>query len=281
VSASTERRSVLVTGAAGGIGRGIVRRFVAEGWTVAAVDRISDPLRLLAADTGDAVLPIVADLSTWEANRDAVAEAIHRFGRLDALVANAGIYDQATRLDQIDGDQLAAAFTELFAINVGSYLYLARAAMTELTARRGSIVMTASFASFSPGGGGVLYTAAKHAVLGIVRQLAYELAPDVRVNAVAPGVAPTRLGGIDALGHAPRDSVLPGSAQALPLGEVPEADAYAGLYTLLASEQARTMTGSVITADSGLSVRGIAPAPPRSPDRTPAPAQGTDHQRSA
>ena len=270
-------RAVLVTGAAGGIGRGIVRRFLREGAQVAAVDRDEQALARLADENGPNVLPIVADVSSWSANRDAVAQTIDQFGGLDVLVGNAGIYDHATPLAAIPGDQLESAFDELFAVNVSSYLYAARAAAGPLATRRGCMIFTASYASFSPAGGGILYTAAKHAVLGIIRQLAYELAPDVRVNGVAPGVAPTRLAGITALGQAPRDSVLPGSAGALPLGAVPDADAYGGLYTMLASPDAAAMTGSIITADSGLAVRGIAspngsadrPDPSLDPDLTP------------
>ena len=120
------------------------------------------------------------------------------------------------------------------------------------------MIFTASYASFHAAGGGVLYTASKHAVLGVVRQLAHELAPEVRVNGVAPGVAPTRLGGVGAFGQGEQDAGLPGVAEMLPLCERPSTDSYAGLFALLASRDAAHMTGTVITADSGLSVRGIA-----------------------
>ena len=107
--------------------------------------------------------------------------------------------------------------------------------------------------------GGALYTDSKHALLGVVRQLAYELAPDVRVNGVAPGIAPTRLRGIDALGQERSDSVLDGTASVLPLQEVPSTEAYGGLYTLLANAaDSGHMTGSMIVADSGLRIRGLA-----------------------
>jgi NAD(P)-dependent dehydrogenase (short-subunit alcohol dehydrogenase family) len=91
-----------------------------------------------------------------------------------------------------------------------------------------------------------------------VPQLPYALAPDVRVNGVAPGVAPTQLKGVATLGQGASDSVLEGTELALPLQEIPEVDAYCGVFTLLASDESRVMTGSLLTADSGLSIRGIA-----------------------
>jgi 2,3-dihydroxy-2,3-dihydrophenylpropionate dehydrogenase len=133
-----------------------------------------------------------------------------------------------------------------------------RAALDDLIASHGTVILTGSFASFNAVGGGVLYTASKHAVLGLVRQLAYELAPDGRVNGVAPGVAPTRLRGLSALGQQATDSVLDGTRQALPLQEVPEAGSYSGIFTLLASSDSAAMTGTMVTVDSGLSIRGIA-----------------------
>ena len=103
-----------------------------------------------------------------------------------------------------------------------------------------------------------LYTASKHAVLGLVRQLAYELAPDMRVNGITPGVAPTRLRGLSALGQSATDSVLDGTERILPLQAVPRLDDFDGIFTMLASDEARAMTGSMVSVDSGLSVRGLA-----------------------
>lgn len=121
------------------------------------------------------------------------------------------------------------------------------------------MIFTASYAAFAPSGGGCLYTASKHAVVGLVRQLAYELAPDIRVNAVAPGVAPTTLSGVRELNQTPKEAVLPGTERNVPLQAIPSADAYGGLYAFLASErEAGHITGSIFTADSGLAIRGLA-----------------------
>lgn len=250
-----------ITGAAGGIGRGIARRFVAEGARVVLCDLQGPGLQALAQELGAAAVAAPGDVARWESNRAAVALALEHFGRLDTFVGNAGIYDHAVPLSSMQGQDMGEAFDELFSVNVKAYLLGARAALDALRASRGSIIFTASFASFSPAGGGALYTASKHAVVGLVRQLAYELAPDIRVNAVAPGIAPTTLKGIAALGQQARDSVLEGTACHLPLQAIPPADAYGGLYAFLACDQdAGHITGSVFNADSGLAVRGFAPA---------------------
>jgi NAD(P)-dependent dehydrogenase (short-subunit alcohol dehydrogenase family) len=87
-------------------------------------------------------------------------------------------------LASYSAETLAATMDELLAINVRGYLYAAMAAREALLQSRGSIIFTGSVASFNAGGGGIVYTLAKHAVVGVVRQLALELAPDIRVNCV-------------------------------------------------------------------------------------------------
>src|ERR1700722_3854041 len=140
----------LVTGAAAGIGRGIVRRLVAEGARVAAVDIIQSGIAALADELHPMVHPIVADVSKWDANRDMVASALAAFGKLDVFVGNAGIYDQGVPLESLSGEAIDSGFDEVFAVNVKGYLLGARAVVDALLATRGSMVFTASFASFAP-----------------------------------------------------------------------------------------------------------------------------------
>ncbi len=98
-----------------------------------------------------------------------------------------GIFDFYRGLADLADDQLDAAFDEIFAVNVKSQLVCVRAALPELRRAGGSVVLTVSTSGFYPGRGGVLYVASKFAVRGCVIALAHELAPDVRVNGVAPG----------------------------------------------------------------------------------------------
>ncbi|MEV7005078.1 SDR family NAD(P)-dependent oxidoreductase [Streptosporangium sp. NPDC051022] len=252
-------KAVILTGAGSGIGRAVVVRYVAEGARVVAVDRNADNLGELHEELGDAVIPFPADVRSWDDNVRAVETAVSAFGGVDVFVANAGIFDGARALEDIPGEDLTTAAQEIFGVNVIAPMLGVRAAAGELIRARGAVVITGSYASFHAAGGGPLYTASKHAVLGLVRQLAYELAPDVRVNGVAPGVAPTRLGGIDALGQRPAESVLDGTREALPLQEIPSTAAYGGVYTLLANAaDSGHITGSMVNADSGLDIRGLA-----------------------
>src|SRR5208337_1786381 len=108
---------------------------------------------------------------------------------------NAGIWDSSISLAALPDDRISAAFDELFCVNVKGYLLGAKAAYRELPQTNGCIIFTVSNAVFYPCGGGPLYTASKHAVVGLIRQLAYELAPKIRVNGVAPGAIPTDLRG--------------------------------------------------------------------------------------
>ena len=126
------------------------------------------------------------------------------FGRLDTFVGNAGLFDYGARLVDMPIEALDRGFDELFAINVKGYLLGVKAAIEALTEASGNVVLTASLSSRNAGVGGAVYTASKHAVVGLVEQLAFELAPAVRVNGVAPGFMRTDIRGPHALGLADR-----------------------------------------------------------------------------
>lgn len=248
---------VVLTGAGAGIGRAVVTHFVGEGARVVAVD-ISPEVSSLTDSLGDAVIPLVGDVRDPALNQTAVDAAVGQWGRLDVFAGNAGIYDAAVPLEDIELTTLPKAFEELMGVNVLAPLLGVRAALPHLIASFGCVILTGSFATYHASGGGALYTASKHAVLGLVRQLAYEFAPDVRVNGIAPGVAPTKLRGVGALGQEPADSVLDGTAAVLPMQRVPSVADFNGVFTLLASDQSRAMTGTMVPVDSGLSIRGLA-----------------------
>src|ERR1043166_6117252 len=187
----------LVTGGGSGIGRGIVARFLAEGARVGVLERFPDRVEQLRADFGTAVYPVQGDVTRLEDNQRAVAETVRAFGQLDILVGNAGVFDSFLRFEDLPEDTLSAAFDEQFGVNVKGCLLGAKAALPELMKTEGCMVFTASVAGFYSGGGGVLYTASKHAVVGVIRQLAVEMAPRVRGN----GGGQTDLRGLAALGQ--------------------------------------------------------------------------------
>lgn len=254
--------AVLITGGASGLGRAIIERFVEEGARLAVLDRSAERLADLAAAFPDTVEPVAGDVRSLADNQRAVAACLARFGKLDCAIGNAGVWDFSVSLDAMAPDAIDAAFDELFHINVKGYLHLAKAALPALVKSAGALVFTVSNAGFDPGGGGPLYTASKHAVVGLIRQLAYEFAPAVRVNGVAPGPIPTDLRGPAALGQ--QDRSIGGidlagiAAPNVPLGFIPETADYAGGYVLFASRRdSRQATGSVLSLDVGASVRGF------------------------
>lgn len=251
-----DRASVVVTGAGSGLGRALADRFTAEGAYVVAFDRSEEKLAKVAADLGNRVTTVVGDVTRYEDNVRACKIAVDWQGRLDTFVANAGLWDFGRSLADSPPDQLQSGFDELFAVNVKGFLLGTKAALPALTQSRGSVIFTLSNAAFYPRGGGPLYVASKHAGVGLVRQLAFELAPEVRVNAVAPGGMATDLRGPASMGLAATsiEDALPireyvKSTTALHLDVRPED--YVGAYVLLASrDESPTVTGTVIDVSS-------------------------------
>lgn len=262
-----EGMTALVTGGGSGIGRGIVERFVAEGARVGVLDIAPERLEKLAEQLGDAVVTIEGDVTKLDDNLRAVATTVDAFGTLDVFVGNSGVNDGFTPLVALPEDAIDRIFDDIFAVNVKGYLLGAKTALPSLLETRGSMIFTVSNAGFYAGGGGPVYTASKHAVVGLIKQLAHELAPKVRVNGVAPGGTVTDLRlpvafgpGDDGRGQRAFD--VPGIeekiAEITPLHLAPRPEDHAGAYVLLASrENARAITGAIINSDSGLGVRGL------------------------
>jgi 2,3-dihydroxy-2,3-dihydrophenylpropionate dehydrogenase len=258
----------LVTGGGTGIGRAVALRFLEEGASVAIVGRDGtrlDEVVAAAGSLGEKVLPIVADVTSTTDMHSAVDATVERFGQLDTLVPNAGIWDYQRSITRLSGEELSAAFDELFAVNVKGYVLAVEAAWRALVASHGSVVMTLSNSSFYSNGGGPLYTASKHADRGLVLELAYELAPKVRVNGVACGGMRTDLRGPEAIGLRGRsieDSFARAAEGANPLiplhdASVDPAD-FTGPYVLLASKRnAGNITGVIIPVDGGIGARGF------------------------
>src|SRR5262245_40600618 len=196
-----EGQVALVTGGGSGIGQAIATRFVQEGARVGIMDRVAGRIEKLQAKFGKSVVAIGGDVVRLDDNKRAVAQTVDAFGRLDIFVGNAGVFDRAVPLADLPDDQLSAACDELFGVNVKGCLFGAKAALPELRKTHGCMVFTASVAGLNSGGGGVIYTASKHAVVGVIRQLAMELGPGIRVNGVAPGGTRTDLRGLAVLGQ--------------------------------------------------------------------------------
>ncbi len=255
--------SAVVTGGAGGIGRAVSDRFVAEGAGVCVLDRDEAAVAALEASSAGHMRGVAGDVRDYASHAHAVEAATAAFGKLDVLVANAGVFDFNRPLAAYDPQTLTAALDELLAINLRGYLFAVMAAREALRSSGGSVILTVSIAGFHAGCGGIAYTAAKHAVVGVVRQLALELAPEIRVNGVGPGGTLTDLRGTEALGHAARTirgipAVAERIAASVPLQLAQRPEDHAGLYVLLASrENARAITGEVLMSDGGVGVRPV------------------------
>lgn len=247
----------VVTGAGSGIGRAVVRRFLAEGAKVVGVIRSE---RDRAGLEAEGVLVVLGDVSHYETAERSVAAAVEAWGGLDVFVANAGLWDFHKRVEKQTPDQLRAGFEEMFGVNVLGTLYGARAALEELRKTNGSVIATGSNACFLAGGGGALYTASKFALRGLVMQLAKEFAPEVRVNAVAPGATNTGISGPSALAQQEKAmnsdaGRLHATAKYMPLGRVSSAEDHASIYVLLASRnESAYVTGATFLSDGGLTI---------------------------
>lgn len=260
MSRMLDNKVAVITGAASGIGRAVARRFVAEGARVVGFDRVPMGIDAEAAIDPAAYAGLTGDVRSAQDNQRAVALALERFGQLDVFVGNAGIYDNRRAFRSYSPAELDAAFDELFAVDVKGYMLGALAAASALARTRGSIIFTSSVSGQHAGFGGALYVAAKHAINGLTKQLALELAPEVRVNAVAPGYVPTQLRGIESLGQGGAGGP---AARDLPLQVIAEADDYAQAYVFLASDPASRMaSGTILQLDGGSAMRGPRPAAP-------------------
>ncbi|HDR9486441.1 TPA: cis-2,3-dihydrobiphenyl-2,3-diol dehydrogenase [Burkholderia aenigmatica] len=253
----------LVTGGGAGLGRAIVDRYVAEGARVAVLDKSAAGLEELRKRHGDAIVGVEGDVRSLDSHREAVARCVETFGKLDCLVGNAGVWDYLTQLVDIPDDLISEAFEEMFAVNVKGYILAAKAALPALYRSKGSAIFTVSNAGFYPGGGGVLYTAGKHAVIGLIKQLAHEWGPRIRVNGIAPGgILGSDLRGLKTLdlqdksiSTFPLDDML---KSVLPTGQAATAEEYAGAYVFFATRgDIVPLTGSVLNCDGGMGVRGL------------------------
>lgn len=263
-----------ITGGGSGIGRAVALRFLQEGAAgVAVFGRSADRLHSVAEEAGvlgDRVLAIEGDVRSAADLAAGVAATVDRFGKLDVAVPNAGIWDFQRSVHGTTPEQIETIYDEVFDINVKGYLLTASTVWPALVESSGNIVMTLSNAAFYSAGGGPVYTAAKHAARGLVTQLAYELAPKVRVNGVAIGGLRTDLRGPKAAGLGERSIETSfakrgdhsGPNMWLPLHEASTDPVDStGPYVLLASRgNAGVVTGAIINADGGIGVRGFASA---------------------
>jgi NAD(P)-dependent dehydrogenase (short-subunit alcohol dehydrogenase family) len=243
---------VLVTGAAGGIGGAVARRFAAGGWRPVLTDLAGPALEAAAAAAGGAPAR-AADLRRRQDCLDVVAWAVARFGRLDGLVNAAGVWREGPTAETSEAD-----FDAVFDVNVKGLYFMTAAAIPHLKASGGFVTNLSSDAGLQGNTGAAAYCASKGAVALFTKALALELAPDgVRVNAVCPGdVASPMLeyqartyGGGDPAAYLAR--LLAGYPQGPGRVRFITPDEVAALIEYLARPEAAPITGATLSIDFG------------------------------
>jgi meso-butanediol dehydrogenase / (S,S)-butanediol dehydrogenase / diacetyl reductase len=262
----TADRAVLITGAAGGIGSAVVRRYADDGFRVAATDIDADRLAAVARDSGALALP--ADGTDRAALAELVGAAVGEFGRLDAIVAAQGTVSPGPADARGDAPWLRA-----LEVNLGGAYYLCGEAIPHLTATRGAIVLISSSVGTAGGPAGTPgYTASKHGLVGLMRYLARDLGPrGVRVNAVCPGLVRAPLGEAAMSLLAQRDGITVEQAYARATTRVPlrrpcEPEEVASVCAFLTSPDASAVTGHALVVDGGGSAVDAATAPLEPPE---------------
>ena len=235
-------KTAIVTGASRGIGLAIAQSFGDAGANVVLTARTEESAISAAGEVGDRALGIAAHIVDEEAAQRCVEQTIERFGSLDILVNNAGTNPAFGPL--IDQDH--GRFAKIFDVNLWApILWTSLAVRAWMGEHGGSIINTASIGGLGFEANLGLYNATKAALIHVTKQLALELSPKVRVNAIAPGVVRTKLA--EALWKEHEGLV----ASATALGRIGEPEDIASATTFLASDAASWVTGETFVIDGG------------------------------
>ncbi|MCX8998109.1 3-oxoacyl-ACP reductase FabG [Rhizobiaceae bacterium BDR2-2] len=240
---SLQGKTAIVTGASRGIGKGIAKRFGAAGLNVLVVSRNQAEADAVAAEIGANAAGFAADVATPEGCEAMVKAAVERFGGVDILCANAGIFPAAKL-----GEMTPADFDHVMNTNLRSTFLSVSAVLPELTkSGAGRIVITSSITGPVTGyPGWSHYGASKAGQLGFMRTAAIELAPkNITVNAVLPGNIFTE--GLDGIGG----DYIASMEASIPMKRLGSVEDIANAALFFASEEAAYITGQTITVDGG------------------------------
>ena len=253
-----DRKVALVTGSATGVGAATALQLARRGWNVVVNYSRSvteaEATESACRDAGADTLLLRADVAQDADCRALVATTVERWGRLDALVNNAGVsvFGDAAAWDALDVE----AFQRIYAVNTVGAFQMVRACLPQLKAATGCIVNVSSIAGMLGIGSSVPYIASKGALNAMTLHLARTLAPEVRVNAVCPGLITSRWF-VDGVGQEAADKLTANYERMAPLGRPSTPDDVADAIVWLV-EGARTTTGELVLLDSGMHL-GVRP----------------------
>ncbi|HUI41257.1 MAG TPA: SDR family oxidoreductase [Terriglobia bacterium] len=242
-------KRVLITGGASGIGAATAARFLEEGARVAVLDRDAEGRRRIVEELPTLAGAVAADVSRLDEVQSAFTEAVRLLGGVDVLINNAGISIRHNFLDITPGE-----WDRVLAVNLTGVFYVAQmAARHMMGAGEGAILNTASTNGIVGYPYYADYNATKAGVIELTRSMALELAPKVRVNAVAPGYVLTPMQRAEYT-----DEMLEEVNRKIPLGRHASPAEVAALFAFLASDDARFITGHVYTIDGAETAGGLA-----------------------
>ena len=241
------RKVAIVTGAARGIGLATSSLFVTEGWQVAMIDRDDSVLQAVSSDMEETIA-ITCDVSIPAQVESMVQQVLNQFGRLDALVNNAGVADFGP-LRETSFER----WRTVMATNLDGVFLCSQAALTSLIESQGAIVNIASISGVRASTLRVAYGTSKAAVMHLTKQQAAELGEyNVRVNCVAPGPVRTKLA---MAVHTPE--IVSAYYDAIPLNRYGSEKEIANAIVFLCSDKAAYITGQVIGVDGGFASTGV------------------------
>ncbi|MEP0713680.1 SDR family oxidoreductase [Algoriphagus sp.] len=249
-----ENKTAIITGGSGGIGVVTAARFLEEGANVTLVDLNQEALdkAVKELDAGDRVLAVKADVSSAEDTKNYIQKTIDTFGKLDIMFANAGIEGKVGSFEDYDDD----TFDLVMKVNVkGVYLSIKHAIPALKAAGGGSIVVTGSITGMQATKRAVAYSTSKHAVTGLMRTAAVEVAKDkIRVNSINPSPVDGRMMRSLESGYNPKEAeaAQKNLESLIPMGRYAEASEIANLALFLASDESQFITGTVNPIDGGM-----------------------------
>jgi NAD(P)-dependent dehydrogenase (short-subunit alcohol dehydrogenase family) len=245
-------RVAVITGGEGSVGMATARLFVREGARVALVGIDEAGLAAAGTELGAAALTVAADVTDADQVRNAVADTVARFGRLDIVFSNAGIAGPIAPLTEYPDDD----FDRVLAVHVRGAFLVCKHALPALGAG-GSVILNSSVVGLTADPGIAGYATAKHAMVGLMRTVAKEAAPrGIRVNSVHPGPIDNEFQhAIEmAATGAPRAEAAAAFERMIPLGRHARPAEIAAAVLFLASDDSSFVTGSTLAVDGGMSV---------------------------